>query len=271
MASRDSRCSRREALIGLGAAALACRSGNNETAHSSPSASASGGAWREPWGGLAITQVTDQREDERGGTVLVLLHGYGAPGDDLASLARTFLRPGLRCILPAAPLSAGDGRAWWQIEASDRPRYVVDEPGPARPSALPNLQLDVARSAVGGVLHTARERYAPSALFLGGFSQGAMLSLDLLLAGAEELDRVAVLSGALLVDSAAHFDVKRAKHPPVFVSHGLRDQRLPFAGGRRIKTELEARGFPVTFRSFDGGHAIPREIVDELAKFLFEG
>jgi phospholipase/carboxylesterase len=267
VASRDSRCTRRAALIGLGAAAMACRSGSAGTSQAGVNASAA--TERDSWGGLAITQVTNQREDERGGIVLVLLHGYGASGDDLASLARTLLRPGLRCILPAAPLSAGDGRAWWQIEARDRPRYVVDQPAPAQPSTLPNPELEAARSGVSGVLRTARARYAPSALFLGGFSQGAMLSLDLLLAGSDELDRVAVLSGALLVDSAAHFDAKRAEHPPVFVSHGLRDQRLPFAGGERIKTELEAHGFPVTFRSFDGGHAIPREIVSELGRFLF--
>src|SRR5450432_406902 len=71
------------------------------------------------------------------------------------------------------------GRAWWHLEASDRPRYVLDEPGPPMVSTLPNFELEVARSAVQGVLRTTRERYAPKALFLAGFSQGAMLSIDL--------------------------------------------------------------------------------------------
>ena len=245
---------------------LGCRSGSHASAQGAPS----GGVWREPWGGLEIAHVTDMRDDERGGIALVLLHGYGAPGSDLAPLARSLLQPGTRCILPAAPLSLGDGgRAWWHIEASDRPRYVLDEPGPPMLSTLPNFELEVARSAVQGVLRTTRERYAPKALFLAGFSQGAMLSIDLALAGSEPLDRVAVLSGALLVDSAAHLQAPRAAHPPVFISHGRQDRRLPFAGGERMKAELEAHGFAVTWRPFDGGHAISKSTVAELSKFLF--
>jgi phospholipase/carboxylesterase len=270
--SGPSRLSRREALLALATASapFGCRSGSHAPAEAAPSASA--GTGREPWGGLEIAQLSDMRDDERGGIALVLLHGYGAPGNDLAPLARSLLRSGTRCILPAAPLSLGDGgRAWWHIYASDRPRYVFDEPGPPTVSTLPNFELEVARRAVQGVLRTTRERYAPKALFLAGFSQGAMLSIDLALAGSEPLDRVAVLSGVLLVDSAAHLRTQqRSVRPEVFISHGRQDQRLPFAGGERMKTELEEHGFAVTWRPFDGGHTISPSTVAELSKFLFE-
>jgi phospholipase/carboxylesterase len=273
MPSRRSKSfSRRQALLALAATPLACRSGGQSSAApvTSAGAAASGSAGQEPWGGLQITQVTQMREAERGGVAIVLLHGFGAAGDDLAPLAKSLLRSQVRCILPAAPLSLGDGgRAWWDIDASDRPRYVTDEPGPPKRTTLPNFQLEVARSAVSGVLRTIRERYAPTSLFLAGFSQGAMLSLDLALAGSEPLDRVAVLSGALLVDAAAHLQDPRGRRPAVFISHGRQDPRLPFAGGERMKSELEQHGFSVTWRAFDGGHAIPPAIVSELSLFLF--
>jgi len=262
--------SRRAALSGLAGTVFGCHSGSSAKPESRATASASHGAPPQAWGGLEVTRVSALREDERGGIALVLLHGYGAAGDDLASLGRSLLRPGVRCLAPAAPLSlGGGGRAWWQIDASDRPRYVSDEPGPAQLSTLPNLQLEVARSAVSGVLRTVRERYAPERVFLGGFSQGAMLALDLLLAGSEPLDRAFVLSGALLVDSAAHFAAPRASHPPVFISHGHQDRRLPFAGAERARDELQAHGYPVTFHPFEGAHAIPSEVAFALAEFLF--
>jgi phospholipase/carboxylesterase len=232
---------------------------------------ASGSANAAPaWGGLEITHVSPMREDERGGIAVVLLHGFGAPGDDLVPLAKSLSRSNTRCILPAAPLSLGNGgRAWWDIDASDRPRYVTDEAARPALTASPNAELEAARSAVAGVLRTTRERYAPQSVFLVGFSQGAMLSADLALAGQEPLDRVAVLSGALLMDAAAHLAAPRSLRPAVFISHGRQDQRLPFAGGERMKTELEQHGFTVTWRPFDGGHAIPPAIVSELSLFLF--
>ncbi|HTA92569.1 MAG TPA: dienelactone hydrolase family protein [Polyangiaceae bacterium] len=260
--------SRRRALLSLALTPLGCRSGTPSGQAPVP-ASGSTEA-RQAWGGLEITHVSALREDERGGIAVVLLHGFGAPGDDLVPLARSLLRPNTRCILPAAPLSLGNGgRAWWDIDASDRPRYVTDEAAPPGLTTSSNAQLAAARNAVAGVLSTARDRYAPQALFLVGFSQGAMLSVELALTGNEPLDRVAVLSGALLVDAAAHLSAPRSVRPPVFISHGRQDQRLPFAGGERMKTELEQHGFEVTWRPFDGGHAIPPAIVGELSLFLF--
>ncbi|HEX3852316.1 MAG TPA: hypothetical protein VHW01_15205 [Polyangiaceae bacterium] len=218
--------------------------------------------------GLTVTTVTQMRDDERGGTAVVLLHGYGAPGDDLASLAQTLQRPRTRFVLPAAPLSLpGGGRAWWNIEASNRPRYVTDETGTAPPP--PNPQLEAARLAVQAVLARTVQAYAPDRLFIAGFSQGAMLSLDVALAGGPPLERVAVLSGALLTDAFALLDAPREKRPAIFISHGREDARLPFSGAERMKLELERRGFPVTFEPFSGGHEIPEAVVTKLQSFLF--
>ena len=207
-------------------------------------------------------------EDERGGTVVALLHGYGAQADDLVSLARSLQRPRTRFILPAAPLSLPDGgRAWWDIEASDRPRYVTDEVSTEPVAANP--QLEVARRGVQAVLARAVQVYAPEALFIAGFSQGAMLSLDVALTGSPPVQRVAVLSGALLSDALALLAAPRRIRPAVFISHGREDTRLPFSGAERMKSELEQRGFSVTFEPFSGGHEIPEAVVSELRSFLF--
>jgi len=212
--------------------------------------------------------VTSMREDERGGTAVLLLHGYGAQGDDLLSLARSLQRPRTRFVLPAAPLSLpGGGRAWWDIEASDRPRYVTDDAGALPPASNP--QLAAARLAVQAVLARTVQLYAPEQLFIAGFSQGAMLSLDVALAGAPPIQRVAVLSGALLTDALRLLDAPREQRPAIFIAHGREDTRLPFSGAERMKSELERRGFSVTFQPFSGGHEIPEAVVAQLQSFLF--
>src|SRR6185295_4294398 len=54
-------------------------------------------------------------------TTVVLLHGFGAPGDDLVSLARVIHPPpATRFVFPAAPLELagmfGDARDWWMLD-----------------------------------------------------------------------------------------------------------------------------------------------------------
>ena len=264
----ESSLSRRAALFATAWLALQCRSGKPSGESQAAQAAHEPGA-ELPFGGLEMQQVSTLGEDQRGGTALVLLHGYGAPGDDLVSLAKELLRPGMRCIVPAAPLSVEHGgRAWWQIDAVDHPRYVTDEPWPSNIQPPSSPELVIARAAVAGLIAGVREKYAPERLYFAGFSQGAMLALDLFLADGSAIDRVAVLSGALLIEAAQRLARQASSHRSVFISHGRQDRRLPYAGAELMRSELEAHGYPVTFRPFDGPHAIPPQIVSELAAFL---
>ena len=73
-------------------------------------------------GGLR-TRVTGGTDGKGGGhgPLVLLLHGFGAPGDDLVSLADVLNVPtGTRFVFPEGPLSLSfgptDARAWWLID-----------------------------------------------------------------------------------------------------------------------------------------------------------
>src|SRR5437762_1869665 len=87
---------------------------------------------RDTMGGLDV--VIGGGDDGNGGgkgPLLVLLHGFGAPGEDLVPLAWELEAPaGMRFVCPAGPISLGlpfsDARAWWMIDmnrlAAGQPR-----------------------------------------------------------------------------------------------------------------------------------------------------
>ena len=74
---------------------------------------------------LNVVRVSGMSEDERGGTAVVVLHGWGAEGTDLVPLAEELKRPGVRFFVPAAPLAEiGGGRAWWHLDPKTRPPHT---------------------------------------------------------------------------------------------------------------------------------------------------
>ena len=246
-------------LLGVGCPLSACqRSPGTDASATDDTAQ---GPASLPFGGLHIETAGDLADTERGGTTVVLLHGFGASGDDLLPLARDVAHARTRYVAPAGPLELPNGgRAWWSVQS--KPVYDAEQV-----LHTPKEKLEPARLAVVGLLRTIHQRFAPDALFLVGFSQGAMLALDVALIAAASVTRVAVLSGALLDDAAQRLATRPA-HPAVFVAHGRQDKVLAFAGAEHLVEALRAHKLSVTFRPFDGGHEITPAIVADLKAFL---
>ena len=221
-------------------------------------------------GRLNVVLVSDMKEDERGGSAVIVLHGWGAPGDDLVPVAEVLNRPGARFFVPAAPLpEVGGGRAWWHLDPNTRPPYAGGDR--VAPGFQPTPEVIAARAAVQGLITSVVDRYAPSTVALVGFSQGAMLSIDVALAGAPRVDRVVAMSAVLLVDSVPALTAPHPTRPPRFLlSHGRHDPVLPFEGGSKARDLLEQHGFSVSWCPFNGGHEIPPPVLAEADRFLFE-
>jgi phospholipase/carboxylesterase len=202
------------------------------------------------WGGLAVIERGDASAD----AAFVLLHGYGAPGADLVSLADEVIarceRP-LRVIVPAAPIAMqGGGRAWYEIDSPDA-----------------QAQARRAREAIGGVVATLAERGVPSErVIVGGFSQGGILSIETAVDGRAHLAGIAVLSGR----SLPHPDASHAalEGLPIFQAHGRSDARIAFAQGEAFREIAIRAGARVEPLVFEGGHTIPPEVVVGLASWI---
>src|SRR5262245_30914171 len=83
-------------------------------------------------GGLNVT-VCGGEDREGGGTgpVVILLHGFGAPGHDLVGLWRVLDVPReTRFVFPEAPVDLGwlygAGHAWWRIDIAALERLLSE-------------------------------------------------------------------------------------------------------------------------------------------------
>lgn len=232
---------------------------------------------------MRIEQFGDLRARVTGGTdgrgggdgpVVVLMHGFGAPGDDLVPLAEELALPRrIRFVFPEAPLvfdmGFGESRAWWMVDLERMQRAI--ERGETRDLAKEVPEgLDLAREKMSLLLdRVAIDLGVPGTqLVLGGFSQGAMLACDVALRAERRLAGLILLSGTLVAESdwSALMPLRRGLR--VFQSHGRLDPLLPFSLAERLRELMRASGMVVEWTDFQGGHEIPRSVLTRLGEFV---
>jgi phospholipase/carboxylesterase len=226
-------------------------------------------------GGLR-TRVTGGTDGKGGGNgpVVILLHGFGAPGNDLVPLADVLDVPtGTRFVFPEGPLTLSfgprDARAWWLIDMS---RMAQDQAA-GRIRDLSNeipKGLAPARNTMLAFLKEVEYTFNadPRKMVLGGFSQGAMLSCDVMLRTTQPYAGLVQLSGTLLAAQEWVPLLQTRKGLPVFQSHGMQDEVLPYLGAERLRDTLSQSGLAVEWHRFRGGHEIPEPVLQRLGVFL---
>jgi phospholipase/carboxylesterase len=227
------------------------------------------------FGGL-WTHLTGGRDREGGGDgpLVVLMHGFGAPGTDLVGLWRVLRVPsGTRFAFPEAPLTlpeyGSEARAWWQIDITRFQRPLSAAELEARTREAPP-GLDAARTHVIAALDALQEQLGVSSsqIVLGGFSQGSMLACEVALADPRPFAGLALLSSTLIHADAWLANLPARRGLPVFQSHGQDDPILPFALAELLRDHLVQAGLEVDWLPFRGGHEIPGSVLDRLGAFV---
>ncbi len=209
--------------------------------------------------------------------VVILCHGFGAPGADLAPIADEWFRnypefKDVRFVFPAAPLEldpAYDARAWWEIDI-ERVQQLMQSGDfrDLRNSQPPRLAVcrEMLEQLVGEVASDLN--LESSQVVVGGFSQGAMLTTDLMVHSSVSLGGLICWSGSLINEANWRAAASANANTPVVQSHGRSDPILPFAGAEALLDLLVEAGNEVEFVPFEGEHAIPPEALNSAALLI---
>jgi phospholipase/carboxylesterase len=223
-------------------------------------------------------RATNEKNEDNSALTIVLCHGFGAPGDDLVGLADGIDVPaGTVMLFPEAPVDLGDSfglsffgapRAWWLIDVARRQRAISREELRQLSREVPE-GLAAARTALGQMLDAVAAHEPADRLVLGGFSQGAMLSLDLALREPERrLSGLVLLSGTLIAEPEWMPLTSGRRSLRVFQSHGESDPVLPFSVAEQLRDSLMNAGLDVTFDAFAGPHTITPRTTQHLSVWL---
>lgn len=170
-------------------------------------------------------------DTSRPAPLVLLLHGAGADGAGILGILRQEAEAAGAIVV--APDSRG---STWDV---------------IRGGFGPDVDF------IDRALRLAFERHLidPSRVSIAGFSDGASYALSLGLTNGDLFDAVLAFSPGF--SAPASFEGK----PRIFVSHGEADRVLPIDRcSHRIVPVLEAKGYPLRFVPFAGGHSVPGRI-----------
>lgn len=205
-----------------------------------------------------------------GHKVLILLHGYGAPPDDLVGPAEKLsaLAPMVSFILPPGPHRVGcSGRSWRKgVHAKDK--AGVDK--------LWNEQKEQARNIILDIVKDLHDDGIPAQdILVGGFSEGAIVAIDFVLNNktGPQVGGLVSLSGRLPKNfQGPALDpnnlLKNRDSLRAFISHGKSDSVVHNGDSKKLVAAFKEHKLDVTFKEFPGGHTIAAEVIAELGKFL---
>ena len=168
--------------------------------------------------------LSGPRKDAKSGkanSLCIVLHGYGADGNDLIGLAEPLSQylPDMTFIAPNAPekcLNNPMGYQWFPVPWLDGSSEDALVEGAIRSSEILNQFLDETLAAEG---------MAPERTVLLGFSQGTMMSLEVGLRREEQFAGIVGFSGRLLRPETLADEIK--SRPPVLLVHGDMDDVVP--------------------------------------------
>lgn len=202
---------------------------------------------------------------------VVIFHGFGANAFDLFSLGEALDPKGeMQWYFPdgilTVPIGPGfTGKAWFPIDTTALEKAMASGEGVNYSDLRPRgMDEAVQRSleflqAIG---------FEPSRGYLGGFSQGSMMAVDLVKNLPVPPKGLMVYSGALVDQKGFAGKEIGFKGLKVFQSHGQQDPILPFSGAENLKHQLTKMGAQLDWSPFFGGHEIPFEVISR-SKRLF--
>ena len=180
--------------------------------------------------------------------VVILAHGRGANAASMAELARALQRPALRFVCIGAP-----GGIWYPNGFMAAPES--NEPWQSQAIA----QYDAA------VTEALRAGAPLSRIVIGGFSQGACLTMGLLWKKPRRFGGALIFTGGLIGPPGAAFPPQPAlAGMPALLTNGDRDAWIPLGRSQETEQALQASGARVDYQIYPGrAHTVGE---DEIAR-----
>lgn len=190
-------------------------------------------------------------------SMLVMMHGYGANEQDFNDFP--VIVPGNMIVVSLrAPLPvAGDSYQWYRNSATE---------------AQAANDVKNSRQEVVATVKTLQQQYhiSPAHTYIGGFSQGAVMTYAVALHSPQLFHGAVIFSGRLPAGfKAASLSAQAMRNLHIFVGHGEADNRIPLSHAKQAVDVISQWVPDVTFKTYPGmGHTINLDEIKDFRQWL---
>ena len=202
-----------------------------------------------------IVSTPDETDTKKIYDVIILLHGYGASMYDLVGIAPAINQEDYIYVFLNAPneLNIGYGQtgyAWIPIGDSSEINQIATLINNSIEEFLNNTDYNIGK------------------LYIGGFSQGGMMTIHVGLPSKISFEGAIILSSRMYPELKIELSVNDPNSTKIFMAHGIQDSVLPVADGRNTINHLTQMGFDLEFHEYNIGHEITLEVLEDLSNWL---
>jgi|TARA_B110000263_G_scaffold26414_1_gene20202 phospholipase/carboxylesterase len=206
--------------------------------------------------GPSLKQKTNKPE-----MLIIFFHGWGSNGDDLIQLAPLFAQhfPSAFFLSPnapdACPQNPNGGRQWFSLDFNND--GSIDRSSMPKKVSITSEKVKIFIKYWQNELSVSDDK-----IFLIGFSQGSMLTLEI---GTKNL------LGGLLCYSGSFINnnIPLTKKHKILLIHGELDEVIPIQSMLDAKASLEDLGAKVGSHSCDNlGHSINEDGINKGVEFI---
>jgi phospholipase/carboxylesterase len=191
--------------------------------------------------------------------LLIMLHGVGGNENDMFSFANQ-LPDNFLIIAARAPFKIAEGSyKWFEVNFSTG-KPVIDAE-----------QAEKSRNILIMFINQLKEKHKfdHNEVYLGGFSQGAIMSFSVGLTKPEKIKGVIAISGRVLKEIRPIFATKeKFTQLKTLVIHGKTDNVLPISYATESLKIMEELKIKTTYLELETGHTVTNEGIESINLWL---
>jgi len=201
--------------------------------------------------------------DAKSGTInpplMILMHGVGSNEQDMFAFAE-HLADNFLILSARGPLTVGPNSfAWFQVDLTTGVSVINYD------------QAEKSRKIIIQFIESLKTRYSfdEKKIYLGGFSQGGIMSYSVGLTRPDLIKGIVVMSGRLLKEVRPLIaSMEKVASLEVFISHGISDNVLNIEYAREAYAYLKTLGLVPSYKEYEAKHTLSNEMFQDLIHWL---